>query len=165
MNGDLKPFAPARLPDMTWEDFHKRNLGAMPGATTEQLARTFEDMQRQAIWLNDEYQVAVRMSAAQIGDVVIHHLSVKRLDKDAVHDWRDLQAIKNAIFGPEFEAVELYPAESRLVDTANQYHLWVASDAQGEPVPLPFGWHEPRAVMNDAIHGARQRPLPQETSK
>jgi hypothetical protein len=37
-----------------------------------------------------------------------------------VHDWRDLQRIKNQLVGPECEAVELYPAESRKVDTANQ---------------------------------------------
>jgi hypothetical protein len=45
-----------------------------------------------------------------------------------VHDWRDLQRIKNELVGPECEAVELYPAESRLVDTANQYHLWADAD-------------------------------------
>jgi len=30
------------------------------------------------------------------------------------------------IVGEEHEAFEVYPAESRLVDTANQYHLWVS---------------------------------------
>jgi hypothetical protein len=44
-----------------------------------------------------------------------------RLDGQAIHDWRELQRIKNEIVGDEIEAVELYPAESRLLDTANWY--------------------------------------------
>jgi hypothetical protein len=53
-----------------------------------------------------------------------------------VHDWGDLQRIKNAILGPSCEAVELYPACDRLVDGVD-YHLWSA----GEPTwrfPLGF---------------------------
>ena len=53
------------------------------------------------------------------------YLSIKRLDKKSIHDWRDLQEIKNQLTSPEQEAVEIYPAESRKVDTANQYHLFV----------------------------------------
>lgn len=53
------------------------------------------------------------------------HLSIKDHDRSTRHDWRDFQRIKNELVGPEFEAIEIYPAESRLVDTANQYHLYV----------------------------------------
>ena len=56
------------------------------------------------------------------------HLSIKDHDRSARHDWRDLQRIKNELVGPECEAIEIYPAESRLVDTANQYHLYVFQD-------------------------------------
>lgn len=56
------------------------------------------------------------------------HLSIKRQDREPVTDWRHKQEIKNMLVGPEFEAVELFPAESRVVDTANQYHLWVFGD-------------------------------------
>ena len=35
-----------------------------------------------------------------------------------------MQKIKNAICGKEWEGIEIYPAESRLVDTANQYHMF-----------------------------------------
>ena len=52
------------------------------------------------------------------------HLSIRNADRSARHDWRDFQRIKNQLAGPEWEAVEIYPAESRLVDAANQYHLW-----------------------------------------
>ncbi len=53
------------------------------------------------------------------------HLSIKDHDRSARHDWRDLQRIKNELVGPQYEAIEIYPAESRLVDTCNQYHLYV----------------------------------------
>lgn len=39
--------------------------------------------------------------------------------------WRELQNIKNEIFGPEEVAVEYYPAESKLLDTHNIYWLWI----------------------------------------
>jgi hypothetical protein len=65
----------------------------------------------------------------------IVHLSIRPLCGTARHDWRELQAIKNAILGPECEAVELYPAESRLLDEANQFHLW-GSATPGERVPF-----------------------------
>ncbi len=52
-------------------------------------------------------------------------LSFKNRDRTARHDWRDIQRMKNEIVGPEREALELYPAESRLHDSADQFHLWV----------------------------------------
>jgi hypothetical protein len=67
------------------------------------------------------------------------HLSIKRFDRAAVRDWRHLQAIKNEVAGPEREAVELFPAESRLVDGANEYHLWVAPEGGSYPVGYNVG--------------------------
>jgi len=67
------------------------------------------------------------------------HLSIKAHDKRCVHDWRDMQRIKNEIVGVESEAMELYPAESRLMDEANQFHLFCLHPAVG---PLPFGQKE-----------------------
>ena len=83
------------------------------------------------------------------------HLSIRRDDREPVSDWRDKQAIKNQLVGPECEGLELYPAESRLVDTANQYHLWVVCDPTSR---IPFGWTE-RVTLNESIGGSIQRPL------
>ncbi len=47
-------------------------------------------------------------------------------DGEARHDWRDLQCIKNDLVGPEWEGVELFPAESRLMDPSNYYLLYCA---------------------------------------
>jgi hypothetical protein len=109
------------------------------------------------LFVNDTYQVVRRSCGA------MYHLSIKRLDQDPIHDWRDLQAIKNELVGSENEAVELYPAESRIVDAANQYHLWVAKDPAYR---FPFGFTQsddcPRMVFDSATAekvGARQRKL------
>lgn len=75
---------------------------------------------------NSRYHVALWSDGAPdhpMGEWV--HLSIKDHGRSARHDWRDFQRIKNELVGPEFEAIEIYPAESRLVDTANQYHLYV----------------------------------------
>lgn len=63
-------------------------------------------------------------------------LSIKRNDRQTIHDWRELQRIKNMIMGEECEAVELYPAESRVHDSANQYHLFCFAPGYR----LPFGY-------------------------
>ena len=104
-------------------------------------------------WLNSRYQVEVdRLSAPPMV-----HLSIKRRDQQPVHDWRDLQRIKNELVGPEFEGIELYPAESRVVDTANQYHLWVVAEPGYR---FEIGWNEGRLVMDHGeADGVGQREL------
>lgn len=82
-------------------------------------------------------------------------LSIRTLQNDARHDWREYQRIKNELCGPEYEAIEVYPAESRLVDTANQFFLFVLP----EGVRIPVGFDR-RAVMrpDNTVPGANQRP-------
>lgn len=87
----------------------------------------------QQVFRNNLYTVWVETMPGLEGKIVLTHLSIKRNGREPIHDWRDLQAIKNELCGTETEAVELYPAESRLIDGANQYHLWV----------LPLGMHWP----------------------
>jgi len=91
------------------------------------------------VWQNDDYQVIVRRFNNPDFQADMIHLSIRRMDREAIHDWRDLQEIKNLIVGTEHEAMEIYPAESRLVDTANQYHLWVFADPT---VRIPIGWFQ-----------------------
>lgn len=99
------------------------------------------------------YQVQVRRDVPNGFGQPMAWLSIKRVDRETMHDWRDLQEIKNVLIGPENEAIELYPAESRRVDSANQYHLFVFLDPE---VRLPFGFTT-RLVTADAIAGAKQR--------
>ncbi|WP_271627806.1 DUF7694 domain-containing protein [Bradyrhizobium sp. CCBAU 11445] len=58
-----------------------------------------------------------------------HKLRIERRDGEPItRDWRLFQNIKNQLLGPECEALELYPAESRKVDAANMYHLYGVED-------------------------------------
>lgn len=107
-----------------------------------------------AIYANSRYQVTVYLRGEHplFGDVA--HLSFKTHDKQAFHDWRDMQRIKNEICGPETEAIEIFPAESRLVDGANQYHLFVF-----RTWTIPLGFQD-RLVSDGAWRGSKQRPFP-----
>lgn len=107
------------------------------------------------VWMNDQYQVNVRRHIQPQGlGVMVTHLSIKRLDKGSAHNWRHFQYIKNQLVGPEYEAVEIYPPEQYMVDTANQYHLWVFENPQ---MLLPFGFFE-RLVSEDQFPQTKQEP-------
>jgi hypothetical protein len=101
------------------------------------------------VYLNDLYTVQIEQMPPFV------HLIIRRNDWDTCKDWRHFQQIKNEFVGIENEAVELFPAESRLVDTANVYHLWVHTDARFRfPLGLPS-----RLVTAQPIGGDRQRPF------
>lgn len=110
------------------------------------------------IWVNSRYTVLVGRKDTELGELT--HLSFKRNDRNPLHDWRDIQRLKNEILGPEEEACELYPAESRLVDGANQYHLWCFNGQHA-----PFGYTSrcvtegKGAVAVGLAPDAKQRPF------
>lgn len=100
-----------------------------------------------ANFLSDRYLALVGMMFGDLKGKDVLHLSFKRIDRSHLaHDWRDMQRIKNELVGPECEAIELFPAESRLVDTSNQYHLFVVTDPEFR---FPFGFLT-RCVTEDA---------------
>ena len=120
------------------------------------VAEAIDAAARDEIWLNDRYVVHLDRDPFVTGTAGLEgslHISVRRTDRKAVHDWRDLQRIKDQLAGPDREAIEVYPAASRLVDTANQFHLWVLPE--GEHVP--YGWFR-RFVSDEEGGGTRQRP-------
>lgn len=100
------------------------------------------------VFVNSRYQVAKHDD----GDTI--HLSIKRLDLQPLQDWRELQRIKNELLGEEIEAVQLHPAESRLLDMCDQIHLWAIKQGR-----FLFGFTE-RIVSEGAIlPGQTQRPF------
>ena len=108
------------------------------------------------IYKNSRFTVLKRtITSSHENEPEIVHLSIKRNDRAPIMNWRDLQKIKNELVGPECEAVQIFPAESRMVDTSNQYHLWVFSDPK---VRIPFGYRE-RLVAEGNIMGAIQEPF------
>lgn len=106
---------------------------------------------------NSIYSVTLTMWR-RAGLLTIFTLSIRRNDRAPARDWRDFQRIKNELVGKEIEAIELYPAESRKVDEANQFHLWGVYDSTFK---WPFGFTERCVSDGPPINGspARQRPL------
>ena len=143
-----------------WRVFLKQ--ARAEGATKEAANSAYDYLRRCEHFVSDTYHVALDKTPEHgFGDAVeLWHLSIKRNDREAFHDWRVMQQIKNAICGREAEAIELYPAESRLVDTANQYHLWAFMN-DGDR--LPFGFSDrvvfDAGVTSDLAPDAKQRPL------
>ncbi len=104
------------------------------------------------VFRNNHYQVTMREQPSKMFGTVTW-LVCRRLDGGAIHDWRHLQKIKNDLCGPEREGLELYPAESRLVDESNQHHLFVL----GAGMNLPFGYNERRVSGIDPPGVNKQR--------
>jgi len=127
-----------------------------PGISDRQLADTMAHFTRCEHWASGLYHVAVDKATEHgfgpLGDNEFWHLSIKRHDREPMNDWREMQRIKTEICGPDAEAVQLYPAEDRVVDTANQFHLYVLIGCR-----YPFGF--PAGARSDNENGgSRQRP-------
>ena len=111
------------------------------------------------IFTNGVYRVSVRKHA---DDPVFRsrhgmiQLGISREDGRAIHDWRDLQAIKNRFAGEDAEGFELFPAERRLCDPSNYYTLWCFPH-----VTIKVGTTG-RRVFSAAESLASQRALPGE---
>lgn len=156
-NGNVGTFRRAVDTAGTFADFSA--LYADLKLKPQELRRLFDRMKSDALYLSEFYQVAISKDVPHgFAGVLIWHLSIKRIDKAPIMDWRDLQAIKSQLCGDEAEAMQLFPAESRVVDTSNQYHLFVWMKGHGSKLPrIPVGWQE--SLKTDTPgHGARQRP-------
>lgn len=144
------PFLPAKLPPVTAEELARRT-----GFSVEKIQACLDDQGEERVFLNNLYQVNITPCKDSPEGMPLLHVSIKRRDKEAVHDWRHFQRIKNELVGPECEAVELFPAESRLVDGANQYHLWAIATPG---IRFPIGFDSGRMVGNVGPIGGKQRP-------
>lgn len=116
-----------------------------------------DELAMNRVFLNNRYQVYMREVGSPFGEEngPMVWLSIKRLDRQPIHDWRDLQRIKNEIVGVECEGVELYPAESRKVDQSNQFHMFVFK-VPGKRFPFGFSFRE---VGQSTMGASKQRPF------
>lgn len=73
-----------------------------------------------------------------------------RSDQSAHRDYRDFMRIKDDLFGPNYEAIELLPSRSREVDPSNAFYMFVFD------VPLRIG-ELTRNVLHPAEAIAPQR--------
>ena len=138
-------------PKKPWTPFQLVTTGGRPQWASCWLDKHPEE-EMDAHYQNSRYMVGIKRTSGKEDAPDLIHLSIRALDRTAQHDWREFQRIKTELLGPEQEAVELYPAESRHVDCSNQYHLWCV-----DGVKWPFGFNE-RAITNTALPGAVQRP-------
>jgi len=131
-----------------------QNIVMLGECTWAEAKQQYNRLAADEIWVNDKYQVNIDRSV--IGPEGTHwiHLSIKTHGKTAEHDWREFQQIKDELVGPEFEGIELYPATERVVDTSNQFHIWVLADPE---LRFPVGWTE-GLVSDTESHGSKQRP-------
>lgn len=120
------------------------------------------DVQAGETWKNNLYTVFREVMTYPEGDpngIPTIHLSIRRNDRLPVTDWRHKQKIKNQLVGEECEGIELYPAESRLIDSSNQFHLWCLPDPDQR---IPMGYKDGRIVFDGGVPGmetGQQRPF------
>ena len=124
--------------------------------------KTVDGFDSGKLLVNSKYQVVVHEEVPMLPDpsVVMTWLAIKRHDNDPCHDWRDFQRIKNEICGKERVGLELYPSESSLLDTTNQYHVFVLPDG----VSSPFGFQD-RMVAGSVGDGVMSVAYPSGSSK
>lgn len=103
---------------------------------------------------NDTYDVTLRNydKGWPLGGGKWALIGISSKDGAPRHDWRDFQRIKNDLVGTNWEAVELYPDEQRLLDPSNYYMLYCAPK-------IPIGKYEGRLIMNETNCVAPQRPF------
>lgn len=106
-----------------------RNGVAVPDALIE----------NETLWANSHYVVHRHLlDGTEEGSI---HLSIRDNKRRAVRDWRHLQRIKNELAGKDREAIEIFPPDEQLIDTANQYHLFVLPKGQTTPYTWKHGRH------------------------
>jgi hypothetical protein len=162
INPPFDTFVKGVLPPTTEADIQQ--LMDTTNASREEVVDQLEDVSRDVVYVNSRYQVNIRdVGSPCEGWPEFIHVSIKRRDKDRVgpERYRDFMAIKDRLIGPQHEAVEIYPARDREVDTANQYHLWVFKDPDQR---MPFGFFDGRTVTGpDRASGGpglpRQHPF------
>lgn len=137
----MTEFRPADREIPTWQE-----IKASTGWTESQARAQAQMLQRHHIWVNNLYQVNIEYAdAGQPGAVGFAHLIVRRRDRQPIRSWSHFQQIKNELIGPECEAVELYPAESNLVDAKDHYHLWALTSPEDS---FGVGFQHGREVKN-----------------
>lgn len=152
--------ASRRKEEGRWTPLRRTQSISVPlGRTGRRVDMTIGQLGIDELWANERYTVEVRYITAPAPFGRGKWISFHDAARTATHDWREIQRIKNEVLGPEVEAVEIYPAESRLVDESNQFHLWAFEGVQ----PFPFGYavrsvETPESLALSAPQ-AKQRPF------
>lgn len=119
MSTKAKP--PAKRDDGPWED------GPLPDVGLYSELSAIYQTKRNKLY-------CVLFSDAETACGTVLHLWIRNKHGGPIA-WAEKQRIKDELVGAERVAVEVFPARSRLVDSAPMYHLWVLP----EGYELPFG--------------------------
>ena len=88
------------------------------------------EVTKQIWWANDLYMATVLHEPNGWA-----HITFKRNDGGTNVSWQEKQWLKSDVLGEDCEALELFPAESRVVETAGYHYLWGKKElAVGFPV-------------------------------
>ena len=158
-NGNAGTFGRSEYINLTKEQLYIDYGGKV---AKETINRLYEQMKRETLYRSEYYQVAIDKDTSHgLKGFIVWHISIKRNDKEPILDWRDMQDIKNKLLGPEYEMVQLFPAESRLVDSANQYHFFALikdqSRPKARPPRFPFGWTSSFKTDDPFINGKQRK--------
>ena len=113
-------------------------------------------------WGNARYTVSVHLLDGKRDGFV--EIAVHNHNRTPHVPWRHLQQIKNEVVGPDREAVQLFPAEDRLLDTANEYWIYVypTGDAPMRKRGVKIGMDRGRTVSYEMPTGfGRSRQTPE----
>jgi hypothetical protein len=88
-----------------------------PGVPVEEIKVPAE------VWGSSQYTVTVHYLDDNRDGFV--EVGIHNYHRTTHVPWRHIQQIKNEVFGPDREAVQLFPAEDRLLDAANEYWIYV----------------------------------------
>lgn len=85
---------------------------------------------------NNRYTVMINDNAPMTGGITAIRAMIQRHDNEPIYNhWREMQSIKNEIFGCNTTAIEYYPSERELEDVANIYWLWIIPK---DALPIPI---------------------------
>ena len=129
-----------RVVDDGWEPLRERPVDIEKAKQLDAL-HPFTVIKR-SLWRNREWSCVLWEGEHHL------HIGIEHISQIPRHDWLAFQQIKNQLVGPDQEMVELYPAESRMVNCVNMYHLWGTKG-----VKIMLGW------LPDVVAAQIQRTL------
>lgn len=76
-------------------------------------------------YMNNRFVVMITDNQKIGNQTAIRAMIQRHDDKPIPNHWKEIQSIKNEIFGLEEVAVEFYPRQRNVVDDANIYWIWI----------------------------------------
>jgi len=76
-------------------------------------------------YMNNRYVVMISDNLKIGKQTAIRAMIQRHDDKPIPNHWKEIQGIKNEIFGTEEVAIEFYPRQRYVVDDANIYWIWI----------------------------------------